>query len=478
MQKILVKSLFLISIIFLSSNSWALSNCSLSKFFETCFGTLTHPNGDEYVGEVKEGRYNGQGTYTFSNGDKYIGEWKDSKNHGQGTIIFGPNSKTAGDKFIGEFKNNMKNGQGTYFYYNGNKYVGEWKDDKNHGQGTYTWANGHKYEGEYKDGKINGQGTYTWANGNKHEGEYKDGLRNGLGTMIFGPKSKFVGDKFVGEYKDDKRNGQGTYTRANGKVLEGIWKDDKFMYAQKIKKNEKKFAKKSKPKSNEIINASSGTGFAVSSNGHVITNNHVINGCNSIKIHSNGKVIPATVISFDPKNDIALLKGKFIPTHVLPLSDEKTKLLQDIYVAGYPFGKKISTSIKVTKGIISSLTGVGNNFSNFQIDAALQPGNSGGPILNDRGNVIGIAVAKLSLRYIRKNFGVTPENTNFGIKTSVVKSMLHSTNIKLINPNKIEISKTKLGRNISNATYYLSCWMTMAKIEQMKSTKVMFKNIN
>ena len=264
---------------------------------------------------------------------------------------------------------------------------------------------------------------------------------------------------------------------ADGTVdKKGIWKDDEFQYAENKNSNEVK------PSANidneKVLNAASGTGFAVSSKGHVVTNHHVIDGCQSIKIHFKGKVIPTTIINFDPGNDVALLKGDFTPSHILPLSNEKTELLQDVFVAGYPFGNKISTSIKVTKGIISSLTGIGNNFSNFQIDAALQPGNSGGPILNNKGNVIGVAVAKLDRKYIEKNFGVLPENTNFGIKTSVVKSMLNSSDISLPNPNKNEISKSELGKNISNATYYLSCWMTMAQIEKAKSNKVVFKNLD
>ena len=132
----------------------------------------------------------------------------------------------------------------------------------------------------------------------------------------------------------------------------------------------------------------------------------------------------------------------------------------------------------MTKGIISSLTGIGNNFSNIQIDAALQPGNSGGPILNDRGNVVGVAVAKLDLKKVLKNFGVIPENTNFGIKTNVVRSLLESNDVKLPSPNRRAISKSKLGKMISDGTYYLSCWMTMAQIEKMKSRKVIFQNLD
>jgi len=233
----------------------------------------------------------------------------------------------------------------------------------------------------------------------------------------------------------------------------------------------------SSPKTDKVVSASSGSGFAVSSNGHVITNYHVIEGCQNVKIHHNGKSIPATVVTFDPQNDLALLKGNFRPSSVLPLSTNSPELLQDVYVAGYPFGRKVSTGVKVTKGIISSLTGIGNNFSNIQIDAALQPGNSGGPILDDRGNVVGVAVAKLDIKKILKNYGVIPEDTNFGIKASVVRSILEGSNVSSPRPNTSSISKTKLGKMISDGTYYLSCWMTTAQIEKMRSKKVIFQNL-
>ena len=132
----------------------------------------------------------------------------------------------------------------------------------------------------------------------------------------------------------------------------------------------------------------------------------------------------------------------------------------------------------MTKGIISSLSGIGNNVSNIQIDAALQPGNSGGPILNERGNIVGVAVAKLDLKKILKSYGVVPEDTNFGIKTSVVRSLLESSNVSLPSPNSKTISKSKLGKMISDGTYFLSCWMTMAQIEKVRSKKVIFQSLD
>ena len=127
---------------------------------------------------------------------------------------------------------------------------------------------------------------------------------------------------------------------------------------------------------------------------------------------------------------------------------------------------------------MTALAGIGSNFSNIQIDAALQPGNSGGPILDDKGNVVGVAVARLDKVKTLKKLGSLPENTNFGIKTSVVRSILESRNISFLKPNTAPISKTKLGKMISGATYYLSCWMTTAQIEKMRSKKVIFQNLD
>ena len=321
-------------------------------------------------------------------------------------------------------------------------------------------------------------GIFTFANGAKYVGEYRSGKYHGLGTF-----THVNGDKYVGEFRNGKRNGLGTYTFADGRIKEGIWKDSKFQYTQKgtppviaIRKPRSTPRRRLEPK--KVVPVSSGSGFAVSSNGYVITNHHVIEGCQNVKIHHNGRSISATVVTFDPKNDLALLKSKFRPSTVLSLSTNKPELLQDVYVAGYPFGRKVSTLVKVTKGIISSLTGIGNNFANIQIDAALQPGNSGGPILDDKGNVVGVAVARLDKIYAFKKFGSLPENTNFGIKASVVRSILESRNVSLPSPNRSSISKSKLGRMISDGTYYLSCWMTTAQIKKMRSKKVIFQNLD
>jgi len=194
-------------------------------------------------------------------------------------------------------------------------------------------------------------------------------------------------------------------------------------------------------------------------------------------VHIKGAEIPAIAVTYDPQNDLALLKGNFRPSTVFPLTNNRPELLQDVYVAGFPFGNKVSTSVKVTKGIISSLTGIGNNFSNIQIDAALQSGNSGGPILDDLGNVVGVAVSKLDAKYMFDNFGSIPENTNFGIKSNVVKSIMDSNGVDSPSSNRSTISKSQLGKMITEGTYYVSCWMTMAQVEMLRNKKVMFEDL-
>ena len=436
---------------FLYAQTKNLPNCPKSGYFHNCFGSITYSVGDKYVGEFQNDKLDGHGTYTFGansqwSGDKYVGEFKVGSFTGQGTYTF-----AGGEKYIGEHKNGKRDGQGTYTYLNGDKYVGEFKNDFYHDQGTFTWAagerSGNKYAGQWKNDQFHGKGVYTFADGRKA----------------------------VGTFKNDKLNGYAIKYFANGSIdKEGIFKDDEFLYAKDFTPN----ATDKSIQDEEVINASSGSGFAVSLDGYVITNNHVIEGCQEVIVHTKEKDIKTRIISFDPQNDLALLKGDFRPKTVFALSNNRPELLQDIYVAGYPFGNAISSSIKVTKGIISSLTGIGNNFSNIQIDAALQSGNSGGPIIDDNGNVIAVAVSKLDAKYMLENFGSIPENTNFGIKSSVVKSMLDSNDVTRPNPNQTEISKTRLGKIISSGTYFISCWMTQAQINLLKSKKVFFEGLN
>lgn len=427
-------------------------------------------------------RSNCFGEAIYADGTKYVGEWKDNMRDGQGTAIFEKKMQIWGTAF------------GPYV-----KYTGSWRNDKIDGYGVLTFASGADFKGHLKIedyGRIDffdGYGKMTYANGDIFDGSFINGLANGKGLRVFINGDRYVGefrgneisgegtlylsngDRYHGGFRLGKFQGQGTYTYADGTTVEGIWENNEFLYANTA---DPTVVVEERPQDNEVVEAASGSGFAVSDDGYIITNNHVIEGCQDVAIHYDGKVLPVTVVTYDLQNDLALLKGEFIPKTIFSLSGDQPQLLQDIYVAGYPFGNEVSSSIKVTKGIISSLTGIGNNFSNIQIDAALQVGNSGGPILNEMGNVVGVAVSKLDSKYMYENFGSIPENTNFGIKANVVKSVLDSNGVSSQPPNSSEITKSELGTMITGGTYYVSCLMTLAQIETLRAEKVMFEGLD
>ena len=153
----------------------------------------------------------------------------------------------------------------------------------------------------------------------------------------------------------------------------------------------------------------------------------------------------AKVLRRNTVNDLAVIKASFQPSWVFPVNRENVGLMQEIYVAGFPFGERVSSSVKITRGIVSSLSGIGDNFSQIQIDAALQPGNSGGPIIDENGDVVGVAVAKLDLKVVLEEYGVVLKGINFGIKSSVVREFLEAKKVERCKPSKITESLKEFG---------------------------------
>ena len=223
----------------------------------------------------------------------------------------------------------------------------------------------------------------------------------------------------------------------------------------------------------ELFKVANGTGFLINSSGYIVTNDHVIYGCNQVEV---ARVDPtrAEFIARDKVNDLAVIKVAGENFSYLNLSKSNPYLNQAIIAAGYPFGDALSSSIKITGGRVSSLSGIGDNTANIQIDAALQPGNSGGPLLDEFGNVIGVSVAKLDTEVSLEQFGVLPENVNFGIKLSALKSFLDANEVEYSEGAEKAINDRQLGQLADAGTVHLSCLMTESQIKKLADQKAMY----
>ena len=210
-------------------------------------------------------------------------------------------------------------------------------------------------------------------------------------------------------------------------------------YEERKKRIRKKFREKSmnpnksdqQPNVSENENIkSSGTGFFVNKDGYAVTNYHVIENMKRIRMSIKEKEFEAVLVATDKVNDLAILKTNQVNHNFFKLSKDDAERLDEVTAVGYGFGKSMSDEIKTTRGVVSALSGLGNNYSHLQIDAAIQPGNSGGPVINSNGDVIGVAVAKADAIAVFNYTGTLAEGVSFAIKTSTLKQFLKSNKIE------------------------------------------------
>jgi serine protease Do len=169
-----------------------------------------------------------------------------------------------------------------------------------------------------------------------------------------------------------------------------------------------------------------GTGFIVTGSGHLLTNQHVISGCASLTVDGH----PAAVLAEDAVFDLALLKvGALTGAATASFAESPARLNSDVTVVGYPLSGLLG-GLNVTRGAVTSTKGIGGDGINMQISAPVQPGNSGGPVLNGSGQVVGIVVARLSDSFAIESFGTVPQNVNFAIRGEIAKLFLAQNGVE------------------------------------------------
>jgi len=173
-----------------------------------------------------------------------------------------------------------------------------------------------------------------------------------------------------------------------------------------------------------------GTGFLFSSSDYVITSYHVVHGSKSISVRMiNGERINATVAIKDTNNDIAILKLSAPPRsrqNIITIGDSSSVRTGDrVFTYGFPLVDLLGNQEpRYSEGFVNSLSGISNDPRLFQVSIPIQPGNSGGPVFNEKGELIGIATSSIDSVQTQKVFGATPQNVNFALKSSYINSLL------------------------------------------------------
>jgi hypothetical protein len=177
-----------------------------------------------------------------------------------------------------------------------------------------------------------------------------------------------------------------------------------------------------------------GSGFVFTPQGHLLTCSHVVHEQNVATVWINGVRYPAKVLATDTNLDIALLKVEGNkPFKYLTIAPDKSyRMGQEVFTMGFPLVEMLGSSPRLNKGLVSSTVGMEDNPKQIQISAEVQPGNSGGPVLDSDGNVIGLVIATLNpMNVLARSGGSLPQNVNFGVKNSSILEFIRNAGVEV-----------------------------------------------
>jgi S1-C subfamily serine protease/antitoxin component YwqK of YwqJK toxin-antitoxin module len=273
--------------------------------------------------------------------------------------------------------------------------------------------------------------------------------RNLLKLMKFDDEFIFsINGQVVKRTKSKDLRGNNIGIVASGKgdyILENIIVKE-FMSAEELEKKG--------PKNVTSISSEwkgNGSGFFISEKGYIATNYHVVKEASAIQVEyfQKGKknTFNAKVIVTDKQNDLAIIqindsKFKNLPSIPYVFSSTIKDVGSEVFALGYPMANVMGDEIKFTDGKISSKTGIEGDITVYQISVPIQPGNSGGPLFDNKGNLVGITSSALNKEYFNS------ENVNYAIKTTYLKNLIDVMPESITLPKNIEIYNKSLTEKI------------------------------
>jgi S1-C subfamily serine protease len=209
--------------------------------------------------------------------------------------------------------------------------------------------------------------------------------------------------------------------------------------------------------------ASVGSGFVVNREGFILTNQHVIEECESIWVQLGASSAEATVVASDQANDLAAIQTKVANLSPLPFREGRAiRPGDEIVLVGFPYSGLLASAPNVSVGAVSALAGLRDDVRFLQISAPVQPGNSGGPLLDSSGNVVGVVVATMNVLAVLKVTGSVPQNVNFAVKASLARDFLDARGIRYetaLSAAKVDLAD--VGERGSRSAVLVKCYKSL-----------------
>jgi S1-C subfamily serine protease len=197
-----------------------------------------------------------------------------------------------------------------------------------------------------------------------------------------------------------------------------------------------------------------GTAFLVSAEGHFLTNHHVISDCSQVR---RGNAVLGVVYVSEMFDLAMLVDRELTGRDYLTFAAGSPRLNSSVTAGGFPLQPWLS-SINVTQGSVTSLSGMRGYPNHIQISAPIQPGNSGGPVVDQYGNVVGVVVGQINELFIAEQGGSIPQNVNFAIRGEIAKIFMSQAGVDAeIGSRTIPLAPEEIGERISESTFLIEC---------------------